>query len=56
MGSVWRNLRQFGALVYEYWDFGKKELAIITEKREQAELEYAKAKKVCGSFYPRFRI
>jgi hypothetical protein len=46
MGSVWRNLRQFGALVYEYLDFGNKELAMITQKRKQAEEDYAKAKKV----------
>ncbi len=52
MGSVLRNLRQFGALLYEYFDFGNKELAFIIEKRKQAELDYAKAKKVWIIFPP----
>ena len=44
--NVFRNLRKFGELVYEYLDFGNKELAIITARRKQAEIDLAKSIKV----------
>ena len=47
MAGIFRNFRKMGELVYEYFDFGNKELAIITAKRKQAEQELAKAMKVC---------
>jgi hypothetical protein len=46
MAGIFRNLRKMGELVYEYLDFGNKELAIMTAKRKQAEEDLAKAIKV----------
>ena len=46
MAGIVRNLRKFGALLYEYFDFGNKELAMITAKRKQAEIDLARAIKV----------
>ncbi len=44
--KVFRNLRKFGELIHEYLDFGNRELAAITAKRREAELELERAKKV----------